>query len=95
MVVSGGWDATLRSWDVRMQQGTGTHSLPGKVLSMSLVGSRIVVATGDRHVWVYDIRNMAVPEQRRESSLKHQTRCIRCYPDGTGSLSLNLQLFSR
>ena len=23
-------------------------------------------------------------EQQRESSLKHQTRCIRCHPDGTG-----------
>ncbi len=24
------------------------------------------------------------PEQHRESSLKYQTRCIRCYPDGAG-----------
>lgn len=24
------------------------------------------------------------PEQVRESSLKYQTRCIRCYPNGTG-----------
>ena len=24
------------------------------------------------------------PEQARESSLKFQTRCIRCYPNGTG-----------
>lgn len=24
------------------------------------------------------------PEQTRESSLKYQTRCIRCYPNGTG-----------
>ena len=26
----------------------------------------------------------AVPEQERESSLKFQTRCVRCFPDGTG-----------
>jgi cell cycle arrest protein BUB3 len=35
-------------------------------------------------VHVYDIRKMSEPQQRRESSLKHQTRCIRTFPDGTG-----------
>lgn len=51
---------------------------------MSLVGHRVVVATAGRHVNVYDLRNMSQPEQRRESSLKYQTRCVRCYPNGTG-----------
>lgn len=37
-----------------------------------------------RHVHVYDVRKMSEPQQRRESSLKHQTRCIRTFPDGTG-----------
>ncbi|CAH1412508.1 unnamed protein product [Lactuca virosa] len=27
---------------------------------------------------------MSQPEQRRESSLKYQTRCVQCYPNGTG-----------
>ncbi len=27
---------------------------------------------------------MAKPEQTRESSLMHQTRCIRCFPNGEG-----------
>jgi cell cycle arrest protein BUB3 len=35
-------------------------------------------------VWVYDVRNLKEPEQKRESSLKFQTRCIRAYPDGSG-----------
>ncbi|KAJ6777289.1 MRNA EXPORT FACTOR AND BUB3 [Salix koriyanagi] len=43
-----------------------------------------IVATAGRHVNVYDLRNMSLPEQRRESSLKYQTRCVRCYPNGTG-----------
>jgi cell cycle arrest protein BUB3 len=51
---------------------------------MSLVGHRLVVATAGRHVNIYDLRNMSQPEQRRESSLKYQTRCVRCYPNGTG-----------
>ncbi len=25
-----------------------------------------------------------LPEQERESSLRYQTRCLRCYPDATG-----------
>jgi hypothetical protein len=25
-----------------------------------------------------------LPEQERESSLRFQTRCVRCFPDGTG-----------
>jgi cell cycle arrest protein BUB3 len=43
-----------------------------------------VVGTAGRSIWIYDIRNMAEPEQKRESSLKYQTRCIRTFPDATG-----------
>jgi hypothetical protein len=27
------------------------------------------------------------PEQSRESSLSHQSRTVRCFPDGTGTVS--------
>lgn len=33
---------------------------------------------------IYDVRNLSVPEQRRESSLMNQTRVIRGFPDTTG-----------
>lgn len=46
--------------------------------------NRIVVGTANRHVLIYDVRNLSVPEQTRESSLKFQTRCIRCFPNGHG-----------
>ncbi|OAY62675.1 Mitotic checkpoint protein BUB3.1, partial [Ananas comosus] len=62
----------------------GTYPQPERVYSLSLVGHCLVVATAGRHVNVYDLRNMSRPEQKRESSLKYQTRCVRCYPDGTG-----------
>ena len=45
---------------------------------------RIVVGMAGRHVYVYDLRNMVAEEQRRQSSLKYQTRCIRCFPNGSG-----------
>jgi cell cycle arrest protein BUB3 len=51
---------------------------------MALTDTRVVVGTAGRSIWIYDIRNMAEPEQKRESSLKYQTRCIRTFPDATG-----------
>ncbi|WOL16952.1 mitotic checkpoint protein [Canna indica] len=88
-VITGSWDKTLKCWDPRGSGGpdralVGTYPLPERVYSLSLVGYRLVVATAGRHVNVYDLRNMSQPEQRRESSLKYQTRCVRCYPNGTG-----------
>ncbi|KAK9814607.1 hypothetical protein WJX72_008544 [[Myrmecia] bisecta] len=94
VVVSGSWDSTLRLWDPRLPQGQNCVALiglPGKVFTMSAVGTRLVVGTSGRHVLVYDIRGLSSgspeqqrPEQHRESSLKYQMRCIRCFPDGTG-----------
>lgn len=88
-VITGSWDKTLKCWDPRGASGpdrtlVGSYTQPERVYSLSLVGHRLVVATAGRHVNVYDLRNMSQPEQRRESSLKYQTRCVRCYPNGTG-----------
>nr|KJB32262.1 hypothetical protein B456_005G232100 [Gossypium raimondii] len=90
-VITGSWDKTLKCWDPRGASGqertlVGTYPQPERVYSLSLVGNRLVVATAGRHVNVYDLRNMSQPEQRRESSLKYQTRCVRCYPNGTGNV---------
>lgn len=91
-VITGSWDKTLKCWDPRGASGQersliGTYTQPERIYSLSLVGNRLVVATAGRHVNVYDLRNMNQPEQRRESSLKYQTRCVRCYPNGTGAFS--------
>ena len=83
-VVTGSWDKTVRCWDARGGTRVGTYPQPERVYSMSLVGHRLVVATAGRHITVYDLRHMPHPEQVRESSLKYQTRCVRCYPNGTG-----------
>ncbi|CAL9049984.1 unnamed protein product, partial [Musa banksii] len=88
-VITGSWDKTLKCWDPRGASDperalVGTYLQPERVYSLSLVGHRLVVATAGRHVNIYDLRNMSQPEQQRESSLKYQTRCVRCYPNGTG-----------
>ncbi|PSC76632.1 mitotic checkpoint [Micractinium conductrix] len=91
LLVSGGWDSTLRLWDPRVAPGPAGQQvaavpLPGKVYSMDVSGERLVVAMSGRHVDVFDLRTLHAgqPEQRRESSLKFQTRCVRCYTDGAG-----------
>ncbi|XP_020233253.1 mitotic checkpoint protein BUB3.2 [Cajanus cajan] len=94
------WDKSVRLYDASANVLRGEFMHSGPVLdccfhddssgfsaaadNTSLVGHRLVVATAGRHVNIYDLRNMSQPEQRRESSLKYQTRCIRCYPNGTG-----------
>ncbi|KAJ8317309.1 LOW QUALITY PROTEIN: hypothetical protein KUTeg_005213 [Tegillarca granosa] len=46
--------------------------------------TKLVVGTAGRRVLVWDLRNMGYVQQRRESSLKYQTRCIRCFPNKVG-----------
>jgi cell cycle arrest protein BUB3 len=83
---TGSWDATVKVWDPRAGSNALQASVnqPDKVYSMDLAHHRLVVATNNQHIMVWDTRNMSAPEMKRESSLKHQTRCVRAYLDGTG-----------
>lgn len=57
---------------------------PRQVYTMSVCGEKLVVGTAGRKIMVWDLRNMGYVMQRRESSLKYQTRCIRCFPNKQG-----------
>ena len=81
-VVSGGWDGLVKLWDPRAEGAAATCELPDKVYSMDVSGTKLVVATANRHVCVYDVRKLEEPEQRRTSSLAYQTRQVRCFPSG-------------
>lgn len=54
---------------------------PWQVYTLSVAGDRLIVGTAGRRVLVWDLRNMGYVQQRRESSLKYQTRCIRAFPN--------------
>ena len=82
-VISGSWDKTLRLHDLRGGQSC-VYDLPGKVFSTDVCGDIIVAGLEKRAIHVYDVRNMAEPIQRRESSLKYMTRAVKCMPDGSG-----------
>jgi len=85
VLITGSWDCTVKLWDVRAKVACiGTFKQPDKIFTMSLANEKFVVGTAGRHVHIYDLRFMQEPQQRRESSLKYQTRSVRCYPNGTG-----------
>ncbi|KAI4880734.1 hypothetical protein NFI96_004430 [Prochilodus magdalenae] len=84
VMVTGSWDMSVRLWDPRTPCNAGTFTQPEKVYTLSVAGDRLIVGTAGRRVLVWDLRNMGYVQQRRESSLKYQTRCIRAFPNKQG-----------
>lgn len=84
MVISGSWDKSVKIWDINSKQCTSTLALPDKVFAMSCVEAsyRLICGIAGRIIYIYDLRNLKEPLQKRESSLKHQTRNIECHPNG-------------
>lgn len=87
LVVSAGWDPKISLWDPRSHDpiaGSTRVQEGQKVYTMALNHNRLIVGTNQRQVYIYDVRQMGQAEQVRESSLMHQTRCIRSFPNGAG-----------
>ncbi|XP_076629203.1 mitotic checkpoint protein Bub3 isoform X3 [Colletes latitarsis] len=83
-ILTGGWDAAVKLWDPRTPTCVGSYLQPDVVLALSVCGDKFVVGTAKRKVCIWDLRNMAGMFQRRESSLKYQTRCIKGFPNEQG-----------
>jgi cell cycle arrest protein BUB3 len=87
ILYSGSWDKTLKAWDVRQPSSSTliqTHILPEKVFTMDVQQHHLIVGLSKRLIYIYDTRQMKEPMQKRESSLKYMTRCIRGFPSGEG-----------
>jgi len=90
--LTGSWDKTVKLWDPRASTpAQGTFAQHDTVYTMDVTDRRLVVGTAGRQVSVFDLRNLSEPEQKRESSLKFQTRCIRCLPSGEGYALSSIQ----
>jgi cell cycle arrest protein BUB3 len=89
-ILTGGWDAAVKLWDPRTPTCVGSYLQPDVVLALSVCGDKFVVGTAKRKVCIWDLRNMAGMFQRRESSLKYQTRCIKGFPNEQVCLAANV-----
>ena len=90
-VVTGSWDKTIRVLDFRQSHEVGTYLQTEKVFTMDLAGEVLVVGTAQKNILIWDLRNMSSVQTRRTSSLKYQTRCLRCFPDKKGFVMSSIE----
>jgi mRNA export factor len=86
LVVSGGWDSKVKFWDSRSTRPVHEFQLPGRVFDLDVSDNetRMVVATSDRNVLIFDLQQGPRKIQEMKSKLAYQTRCVKVSPDGTG-----------
>ncbi|CDZ98354.1 Mitotic spindle checkpoint protein BUB3, WD repeat superfamily [Phaffia rhodozyma] len=89
----------LNTYDPRLSSPLlSSLRLPQKTVAMDTSGNNLVLALGERMVYVYDVRKLGSavsntegePEQRRESALKFLTRSLACMTDGKGWASSSI-----
>ncbi|KAK9824435.1 hypothetical protein WJX72_010244 [[Myrmecia] bisecta] len=86
MLVTAGWDKTIRYWDLRSPNPVHTQNLAERVYAMDVKYPLAVVGLANRRIQVYNLTNPVQPYKEIESPLKYQTRCLTCFPDTAGYL---------
>ncbi|KII74388.1 Mitotic checkpoint protein BUB3 [Thelohanellus kitauei] len=89
-LLSGSWDFTVKGWDLRDHTNSFTVPQENKVYSMSVVDSTLVVATANRKILIWDLRNPRTPV-KRDSSLKYQTRKVECFSTKEGYVVASIE----
>lgn len=84
LVITGSWDKYVKLWDPRASTCVGSYEQPDKVYTMDTSDLKLVVGTANRKIRIWNLGNMSVGPEVRESSLKYQTRAIRCFPNKQG-----------
>jgi hypothetical protein len=60
----------FRLWDIRALTPIGSMDCQDKIYAMDVVDNRCVVGTKDKQIYIWDVRNLKAPMQKRESPLK-------------------------
>lgn len=84
LVITGSWDKYVKLWDPRSSTCVGSYEQPDKVYTMDTSDLKLVVGTANRKIRIWNLGNMSMGPEVRESSLKYQTRAIRCFPNKQG-----------
>ena len=86
VVLTGGWDKSVRAWDCRTPNPVATIPLPERCYAMDVRHPLLVVGTAERKVCIYDLSsaNWQQPYRVEDSPLRHQTRCVAAFPDREG-----------
>lgn len=82
MIVTGGWDSSLRYWDVRAPTGSPAAVVQtgNRVYALDGIHPLLVAGVADRGILVYDMRKPHNPQHQKYSNLKYQTRGIAASP---------------
>ncbi|CAF0708524.1 unnamed protein product [Brachionus calyciflorus] len=83
LIITGSWDRFIKLWDTRSPNCIGSYEQPDKVYTLDTCDQKLVVGTANRKIRIWNMNNMGMPEAR-ESSLKYQTRAIKCFPNRQG-----------
>lgn len=101
-LITGSWDRSIRFWDPRSPNPNApagsppNHEVsksdtPERIYAMDIVQNTLVAAMASRLFQIYDVRNMRMPMQQRESSLKYMTRSLACMPSGEGYATASVE----
>jgi cell cycle arrest protein BUB3 len=105
LLISASWDSTLHFHDLGNPEKEATIiTLPQKPHSLSVTGSKLVVAMSARLLYIYQLQSTHVlasqangsttdlkPWQQRESSLKFMTRAVACMPNDAGYATSSIE----
>ena len=89
-LVTGSWDRTVRTWDLR-SGAVAVTGLPGKCFALCLSGEKIIAGASDQSLSIFDMRSLGQPLTSKMSSLKHQTRALAAFPDGRGCVVSSIE----
>jgi len=83
-LATGSWDKTVKFWDGKSANPVHTIQMPDRVYCMDIRGNLALICTGDRQIFIYDLKNMSKEFKKIPSPLKYQSRTVACFLDQTG-----------